>query len=200
MALQEWAAEPARPRRLLVRGLEAVARACGATGAHLEVVIEPSVSVVAGWGTLARRPGRSVRGSVVAMPLHGEGRRRRHRRLRRRPAGDALARRPPAITLKTPCASSSSPSRAPATVPRLIRAERRLAAVDEAIRAMAGVLAVDRVLQVIVDRVRILTGARYAALGVHDQSGAIEQFITSGIGRPERARIGAPRAATGSSA
>ena len=65
---------------------------------------------------------------------------------------------------------------------------------------MAGVLAVDRVLQVIVDRVRILTGARYAALGVHDQSGAIEQFITSGIGRRSAPGSALPRAAMGSSA
>jgi signal transduction histidine kinase len=72
------------------------------------------------------------------------------------------------------------------------RTIERLEALDEAIRAMSGVLAVDRVLQVIVDRVRALTGARYAALGIHDPAGVIEQFVTSGISRPDRARIGAP--------
>jgi signal transduction histidine kinase len=56
---------------------------------------------------------------------------------------------------------------------------------------MTSVLAVDRVLQVIVDRVRLLTGAHYAALGIHEQ-GVIEQFVTSGISRSDRARIGAP--------
>jgi signal transduction histidine kinase len=74
----------------------------------------------------------------------------------------------------------------------IARVERRLAALDAAIRAMTGVLAVDRVLQVIVDQVRALTGASYAALSVHDQAGAIEQFITSGINRSDRARIGSP--------
>jgi signal transduction histidine kinase len=194
VALQEWAAQPALPGRLLVLGLEAVARACGASGARLEAVMESAAPVAAGWGTLARRPGRTGRGSVVALPLLGEG----------EGAGGSASSdtaRPATGTLWL-----DDPQRHVEDAARLVeiavarardraetaRAERRLAAVDEAIRAMAGVLAVDRVLQVIVDRVRILTGARYAALGVHDQSGAIEQFITSGIGRPERARIGAP--------
>jgi signal transduction histidine kinase len=189
-ALQEWAAEPTRPRRLLVRGLEALARACGAAGAHLEVVIEPPATVVAGWGTLARRPGRAGRGSVVATPLHGPV-------AGTRPAGagsvvgtlwlDGPQRHAQDAVRLVEDAVARARDRGEAA-----RVERRLAAVDEAIRAMAGVLAVDRVLQVIVDRVRVLTGARYAALGVHDQAGVIEQFITSGIGRPDRARIGAP--------
>ena len=46
------------------------------------------------------------------------------------------------------------------------RAARRLDALDEATRAIAGVLSADRVLQVIVDQVRGLAGARYAALGI----------------------------------
>jgi signal transduction histidine kinase len=70
--------------------------------------------------------------------------------------------------------------------------EERLAAFDASIRAMAGVLAVDRVLQVIVDRVRELVGAGYAALGIVDGEGVIEQFITSGMSRLERSRIGPP--------
>jgi signal transduction histidine kinase len=71
-------------------------------------------------------------------------------------------------------------------------AEARLAAFDASIRAMAGVLAVDRVLQVIVDRVRELVGAGYAALGIVDGEGVIEQFITSGMSRLDRSLIGAP--------
>ncbi len=189
-ALQEWAAEPTRPRRLLVRGLEALASACGAAGAHLEVIVEPPASLTAGWGTLARRPGRTGRGSVVAASLHGPA------------AGTGPDRVGPVVgTLWL-----DGPERHAREAVRLVelavarardrgdvaRVERRLAALDEAIRAMSGVLSVDRVLQVIVDRVRTLTGARYAALGVQDQAGVIEQFITSGINRPDRARIGAP--------
>ena len=63
-------------------------------------------------------------------------------------------------------------------------------ALDAATRAIAGVLSVDQVLQVIVDRVRPLVDARYAALGTVGASGTIERFITSGIDDETRARIG----------
>lgn len=63
-------------------------------------------------------------------------------------------------------------------------------AVDAATRAVASVLSVDEVLQVIVDQVRPLVGARYAALGIVDSRGVIERFITSGLSDEVRARIG----------
>jgi two-component system, NarL family, sensor histidine kinase DevS len=65
-----------------------------------------------------------------------------------------------------------------------------LAALDEAARAIAGVLAVDDVLQLIVDRVRVLVNARYAALGIADVTGRMERFITAGIDPHQRAAIG----------
>jgi signal transduction histidine kinase len=67
-----------------------------------------------------------------------------------------------------------------------------LAAVDEAARAIAGVLGVDDVLQVIVDRVRELVDAEYAALGIVGLDGRIERFITAGLDPHGRALIGAP--------
>jgi signal transduction histidine kinase len=63
-------------------------------------------------------------------------------------------------------------------------------ALDAATRAVAGVLAVDEVLQVIVDQVRPLVGAQYAALGIVDEHGIVERFITSGISDEVRALIG----------
>ena len=66
----------------------------------------------------------------------------------------------------------------------------QLAALDGAVRGIAGLLSVERVLQLIVDRVRDLVGAQYAALGIVGPFGGIEQFITSGITREERAAIG----------
>jgi signal transduction histidine kinase len=66
----------------------------------------------------------------------------------------------------------------------------QLAAMDEAIAAIASELSVDRVLQLIVDRVRELADAQYAALGIVGSQGEIEQFITSGITAEQRARIG----------
>ena len=65
-------------------------------------------------------------------------------------------------------------------------------ALDVATRAIAAELDLDRVLQVIVDSVRELVHARYAALGIVDASGRIERFITSGISAEERELIGAP--------
>jgi two-component system, NarL family, sensor histidine kinase DevS len=66
----------------------------------------------------------------------------------------------------------------------------RLEALDEASRAVAAELDVDRVLTVIVERVAALVGARYAALGIADGSGQIERFITAGITPEEWAAIG----------
>jgi signal transduction histidine kinase len=63
-------------------------------------------------------------------------------------------------------------------------------AFDAATRAIAGLQSVDDVLQIIVDQVRPLVGARYAALGIATPDGTIERFITSGIDPGERARIG----------
>jgi signal transduction histidine kinase len=71
-----------------------------------------------------------------------------------------------------------------------MRSDEALYALDRATRAIAGELDLDRVLQLIVDSARDLVGARYAALGIVDDAGAIERFITSGISPELRARIG----------
>ena len=63
-------------------------------------------------------------------------------------------------------------------------------AFDIATRAIAGLKSVDDVLQVIVDQVRPLVGAQYAALGIVGADGVIERFITSGITQEQRAMIG----------
>jgi signal transduction histidine kinase len=67
-----------------------------------------------------------------------------------------------------------------------------LAALDEAARAIAGLLGVDEVLQLIVDRVRTLVDAEFAALGIVGLDGRIERFITAGIDPHARKMIGAP--------
>jgi DNA-binding NarL/FixJ family response regulator len=67
-----------------------------------------------------------------------------------------------------------------------------LEALDEATRAIAGVLDLDAVLQLIVDRVAGLVDARYAALGIVDRFGVIERFLTFGITAEERAILGPP--------
>jgi signal transduction histidine kinase len=65
------------------------------------------------------------------------------------------------------------------------------AALDAAVRGIANLVPVDDVLQLIVDRVRPLVGAQYAALGIVDASGRIERFPTSGMDDETRLAIGA---------
>jgi signal transduction histidine kinase len=66
----------------------------------------------------------------------------------------------------------------------------RLAALNAAGMAMTSELESDAVLQRVVDQARRIANAKYAALGVFDTTGTVEQFITSGITPEERARIG----------
>ena len=65
-----------------------------------------------------------------------------------------------------------------------------LDALSDAVQAIGGVLGLEDVLQIIVDRVRTLIGSSYAALGIADDMGAMERFITSGVTPDERAAIG----------
>ncbi|HEX5240197.1 MAG TPA: GAF domain-containing sensor histidine kinase [Candidatus Limnocylindrales bacterium] len=73
-----------------------------------------------------------------------------------------------------------------------MRSDDALYALDAATRAIAGELDLDKVLELMVDSLRDLVGARYAALGIVDDAGRIERFITSGISPEQRARIGDP--------
>ena len=72
--------------------------------------------------------------------------------------------------------------------------ERRLSAQLEALleasMAITAELAIDRVLQRIVDLARTLVGARYAALGVPSPGGTLEKFVTSGMTPAEIREVG----------
>jgi signal transduction histidine kinase len=74
---------------------------------------------------------------------------------------------------------------------RARRAEAHLAALDVAVQGISGVLALDEVLQLIVERVRELADAEYAALGIASPDGVIQRFLTSGLSKAARERIGA---------
>jgi signal transduction histidine kinase len=65
-------------------------------------------------------------------------------------------------------------------------------ALSDAVGAVAGTLEIEAVLQLIVDRVRALVGARYAALGILSDRRRIERFVTSGITADQRALLGPP--------
>jgi signal transduction histidine kinase len=79
------------------------------------------------------------------------------------------------------------------------RAHRRLERQNAELLALHGAgldvsaeLALDAVLNKVVERARSLVGARYGALSVVDSNGRIQAFITSGISTAERERIGPP--------
>src|SRR5512134_1402032 len=71
-------------------------------------------------------------------------------------------------------------------------ARRRLEALDAATVAISQELSLERVLQIIVDSVRPLVVADYAALGIPDERGSPQRFITSGISEEVRHAIGPP--------
>jgi two-component system, NarL family, sensor histidine kinase DevS len=69
--------------------------------------------------------------------------------------------------------------------------EHRLRALFESSIALTSELSLDALLQKLVETAASLTGARYAALGVIDESGnALERFVTTGIGPEAQEAIG----------
>ncbi len=81
------------------------------------------------------------------------------------------------------------PGGAPPSAASILTVDDLRALVD-ATREIAEVLDIEPVLQMIVDRVRGLIGSHYAALGIADERGTMERFVTSGISRAGRAAIG----------
>jgi signal transduction histidine kinase len=70
------------------------------------------------------------------------------------------------------------------------RHNRQLDAVNSAITSISSEIDLLSVLQNIADAARQLINSRYAALGVANEQGRIQQFITSGISAEQRAAIG----------
>lgn len=66
-----------------------------------------------------------------------------------------------------------------------------LDALHAATVAVASETELDAVLALIVERVRPLVGARYAALGIVDRHGDIERFVTAGMDAETQRKIGA---------
>ncbi len=181
-ALDSWQRSPTRAHRAALRvSLAGLIRFAGASGAYLVVDAEPLRRLSIGVGTLTRRPARGKDPRPFELRAD-EGRVHLGTLWLDAPEQEAqLAAR--ALGRALYAAWSEQEARETA---------HRLEALDTASRAVASVLSVDRVLQVIVDRVRELVGARYAALGTTDQEGQIDRFITSGMGRADRERIGEP--------
>ena len=68
----------------------------------------------------------------------------------------------------------------------------QLGAFNEATLTITAELSLDRVLQRIVHLARELASARYAALGIPDGHGGLEQFLTSGLDEEQIARMDHP--------
>src|SRR3989304_1746858 len=75
---------------------------------------------------------------------------------------------------------------------RVIQRNLQLEALQEMGVSVTSELALDAVLQKVVDLSCGLVDARYGALGVVDAEGHIERFITSGLTSEEVERIGSP--------
>ncbi len=75
---------------------------------------------------------------------------------------------------------------------RLVQRNRQIAAVHSAGISLASEMMLEPLLLRFVDLSREITNAQYGALGIVDEDGHLEQFITSGITEEERAAIGAP--------
>ncbi|HEY6057761.1 MAG TPA: GAF domain-containing sensor histidine kinase [Candidatus Limnocylindrales bacterium] len=182
-ALETWSRDPNRPQHGLLReALTAIVEVGGARGAWLDVDAPPLPAFQIGVGSLDRPPSARRRKALVKFPLSAEEGRVRLGSI----FLDAAAAHAEHAVRALEIALDAAWSRA-----EVRHTGERLEALDMATRAIAGVLSVDRVLQLIIDRVRDLVGARYAALGIVDQEGVIERFITSGISRIDRERIGA---------
>ncbi len=181
-ALERWHKAPSTAARDEVAlALEGVLGAVGARGAILEVSAAPLPELQVGSGTLARIPPAEEREGLATFALgsdspHGT----RGRLILDAPAGAVEA-----VVRTMGVALDAAWSRAEVYA----RAER-LSSLETASRAVAAELDIDRVLTVIVERVRDLVGAEYAALGIADGRGRIERFITSGVTPELRGQIG----------
>jgi len=180
--LEAWRADPSTAAtRAVAAGLERVVAAHDARGVYLRCDVPSLPRLSLGVGSLTAQPAASeteVRERSFVLGGVGEG----SVTLwvdAAAAAGEPLAS---AIELAIEAVWSRNEAR---------NQRAQLEALDSAVRGIAGVLSFDRVLQLIVDRVRELVAARYAALGIVGPFGRIEQFITSGVSDEERARIGA---------
>ena len=84
----------------------------------------------------------------------------------------------------------STPARSATGIPDRALALETINALDAATQAITEVLDLETVLQLIVDRVAGLVGARYAALGISDAHGRLQRFITTGLTPEQRRAIG----------
>jgi len=181
-ALERWQAHPTPENdAAVVAALEGTLRVAGVAGAVLRVSAPPLAAMQVAVGSLAPLP---APGRLDAYPEFPLGAHEGHQVLATLHV-DATPEAATSLVQGLEFVVEAAWSRAEVHG----RAER-LVALEAATRAIAAELDIDRVLGLIVDRVRELVGARFAALGIADGRGRIERFITSGISAEGRAAIG----------
>jgi signal transduction histidine kinase len=195
--LESWRRDPGTPsHRRLTEAFGRVVAGSGLVGGHLHLQAPPLVEAELRTGSLLDSDAETagLRTETAGLRTETVGLRIYELRFGDRilatlqldaPAGAAFSVDECARGLEIVVGAAWSEARAG-------QATDELAALDIATRGIAGVLDLDRVLQLITDRVRELAHAQYAALGIVDQEGGIERFITSGISRAERERVGPP--------
>ncbi|HYO43802.1 MAG TPA: GAF domain-containing sensor histidine kinase [Candidatus Limnocylindrales bacterium] len=182
-ALERWQREPSDERLVALREtLDGVLATAGARGLVLEICAPPLTTLEVGAGTLATIPPQDGRAGLATVSLGSHEGPRTLGRLYLDAPEEAVG----PILAGMEFVVDAAWSRA-----EVLGRAQRMAALEAATRAVAAELDIDRVLGVIVDRVRELVGARFAALGIADGRGRIERFITSGISPEGRAAIGA---------
>src|ERR1700730_2558719 len=75
------------------------------------------------------------------------------------------------------------------SVPSSKSAEEKLTALSEAVRAITGELSLDKILRRLAEITAHLVNAKYAALGVPNEEGGLEQFYTYGMSDHEMSRM-----------
>ncbi len=181
--LDAWRSEPSEHSRLALRQtFSALLEAYGVDGAYLSVRTVGWPNLDLGAGSLADLTRESAERKGTLHALHLES----------APAGAARAwvdgqgEAVGAFSAAVELALDAVGLRHQARVQR-----QQLEALDSAVQAIAAVQPIAAVLQLIVDQVRELGEAEYAALGIVGPLGGIEQFITSGLSPEQRKRIGA---------
>ena len=182
--LQRWQAEPTGEQRdIVARAFQRVIAAHDAQGAYLQAELPPLAPMSLGAGSLAGRHSPPRQAGIVERKLQIP----RDNRIQ---FGNDLGHGRGSGHRPTVRGGRAVPGRSLGEQ-ETIAQRRQLEALDLAVRGIAGVLSVERVLQLIVDRVRELVDAQYAALGIVGPFSRIEQFVTSGISTEQRAHIGA---------
>ncbi len=178
--LDEWRRDPSMDTEAIAATIQRLLDAYGGRGAFVHVEAPPLPMLDLGIGSLTERPSgggpiqRHLEIGIDAAPdrtamLWIDG----------SPVAAAMVG--DAINLVLDAVWSKQEAEA---------TRQQLGALDVAVRGIASIGSVEQVLQHIVDRVRELVSAQYAALGIAGPFGELLQFITSGITAEQRAAIG----------